>query len=120
MASDWTELTKMTQGKGFNVTRAKLKNSDIVIEGEFELPSLARLTYEDQVFVAAFIRHHGSIKQMEASFGVSYPTIKNRLNRIAGQLQLVQVTPLSKKEAILAQLESGEITPAEAIERMKK
>ena len=120
MASDWTELTKMTREREFNVTRVKLKNSDITIEGEFELSSLARLTYEDQVFVAAFIRHHGSIKQMEASFGVSYPTIKNRLNRISGQLQLVQVTPLSKKEAILAQLESGEITPAEAIERMKK
>jgi hypothetical protein len=120
MPSDWTELTKMTQNRPFNVTRVKLANTDISIEGEFELPSLARLPYEDQVFVAQFIRHHGSIKQMEASFGVSYPTIKNRLNRIAGQLQLVQVTPLSKKEAILAQLETGEITPAEAIERMKQ
>ena len=120
MAADWTELTRLTGKKEFLVTRVRLKDSDIAIEGEFELPSVARLAYEDQVFVAEFIRLHGSIKQMEQSFGVSYPTIKSRLNRIAAKLQFVQVSPLSKKEAVLAQLEAGDITPQEAIERLQK
>jgi hypothetical protein len=39
------------------------------------------------VFVAAFVRSHGSIKEMEQVFGVSYPTVKARLNRIAAMLE---------------------------------
>ena len=48
---------------------------------------------EDQVFVAAFLKSHGSIKEMEQVFGVSYPTVKARLNRIAGQLEFVETDP---------------------------
>ena len=50
-----------------------------------------RLRYEDQVFVSEFVRNYGSIKDMEKAFGISYPTVKNRLNRIIDQLQLVEV-----------------------------
>ena len=80
---DWQELTKLTQGASLVVERVRM--GDIAIEGRFELPQLARLTMEDQVFVAAFLKSHGSIKEMEQVFGVSYPTVKARLNRIAGQ-----------------------------------
>ena len=57
------------------------------------MPPLARLTAEDQIFVAAFVRCHGSIKQMEKFFGVSYPTIKNRLNRIGALLPFAEIDP---------------------------
>ena len=66
---------------------------DVAIEGRFELPPLAQLSAEDQIFVAAFVRCHGSIKQMEKFFGVSYPTIKNRLNRIGAQLPFAEIDP---------------------------
>ena len=68
------------------ITSVRLETGGVAIEGEFELPPLARLRYEDQVFVSEFVRSHGSIKDMEKAFGVSYPTVKNRLNRIADQL----------------------------------
>ena len=66
---------------------------DVAIEGRFEVPPLARLSAEDQTFVAAFVRCHGSIKQMEKFFGVSYPTIKNRLNRIGALLPFAEIEP---------------------------
>jgi hypothetical protein len=58
---------------------------------------------------------------MEKAFGVSYPTIKNRLNRIADQLRLVIVDtePDSTRDDVFDLLESGEITVAEAAERLK-
>ena len=56
-------------------------------------PPLAALPAEDQIFIAAFVRCHGLIKQMEQDFGVSYPTIKNRLNELAAQLPFVEVEP---------------------------
>src|SRR5271168_1150749 len=92
---DWQELTRLTGGAAMVVERVRLVGKDIAIEGAFELPELARLAAEDQVFVAAFVRSHGSIKEMEQVFGVSYPTIKNRLGRIAESLEFVEIGPPS-------------------------
>ena len=69
------ELTQLTQGRPIVVERVRLADKDIAIEGSFELPQLARLGMDDQVFITAFVRSHGSIKQMERIFGVSYPTL---------------------------------------------
>ena len=91
--TDWQELTRLTDGAAFVVERVRLVGKDIAIEGAFAPPQLALLTAEDQVFVAAFVRSHGSIKEMEQVFGVSYPTVKARLNRIAGQLEFVDTNP---------------------------
>ena len=123
MAHDWHELTDLTGEREFVVTGIRLKDSGITLEGEFELPVLAGLRYEDQVFVGEFVRCHGSIKHMEKAFGVSYPTIKNRLNRIAARLQLVQidVEPASEPaDEVLDLLDRGEITAAEAAERLRR
>jgi hypothetical protein len=121
MPQEWNELTKLTAGADMIVERVGLVKNRIAIEGEFELPPLARLAAEDQVFVMAFIQCHGSIKDMEKMFGVSYPTIKNRLNRLAEALKLVETHQLPPaREDILAQLERGEITAAEAIERLQQ
>jgi hypothetical protein len=115
-------LTDLTGERPFTITRVRLE-SGVAIEGEFELPPLARLRYEDQVFVSEFVRSHGSIKDMEKAFGVSYPTVKNRLNRIADQLSLVEVTvgptaPIVEDD-VLAMLERGEISADEAAGRLR-
>jgi hypothetical protein len=119
MALGWYELTALTGPKEFLVTSVRIKESNISINGEFELAPLARLSDEDQVFVAHFIRTHGSIKEMEQAFGVSYPTIKARLNKIGGQLQFVEISPVSQKEEIITQLEAGEITAKQAAEKLR-
>jgi hypothetical protein len=119
MAKDWYDLTRMTQGSPLLIERVRLRNEGIAIEGSFELPPLAQLPAEDQVFVAAFVRCHGSIKQMEEWFGVSYPTIKNRLNRITERIGLVEVGPVQSRTDVLSQLERGEISVKEAKERLK-
>ncbi len=107
----------MTGGRGFVVERVRIDGTGIVIEGEFELPPLARLTADDQLFVAAFVRSHGSIKKMEELFGVSYPTVKNRLNRIGEAFDFVEVhlEPETGREEVLARLERGDISIHEAL-----
>ena len=113
--SDWRDLTDLTHGEAFVVERVRLAGSGAAVEGAFELPQLARLTADDQVFVSAFVHCHGSIKQMEKWFGVSYPTIKNRLKRIAADLEFVEVdAAAAPRHDILDRLERGEITAAEA------
>lgn len=123
MAHDWHDLTELTGEHEFVITSVRLKDSEIGIDGEFEPPLLAGLRYEDQVFVGEFVRCHGSIKHMEKAFGVSYPTIKNRLNRIASRLQLVQVEvepSVERADDVLDLLESGEISALEAAERLRR
>ena len=112
---DWQDLLRMAQGAAPVVERVRIPEKGIAIEGTFMLPDLARLNLEDQVFITAFLRSHGSIKEMEQVFGVSYPTIKARLNRIAGQLEFVDTNPPPSQAEVVERLKNGEITAAEAI-----
>jgi len=120
MTTEWNELTKMTQGKPVTIERVRVVDSGIAIEGSFAPPPLASLSAEDQVFVMAFIRCHGSIKEMEEMFGISYPTVKNRLNRIARQFEFVEIVKLAAEEDVIGELERGEISAEEAIRRLSK
>jgi len=120
MTTEWNELTKMTQGKPVTVERVRVVDNGIAIEGSFTLSPLANLSVEDQVFVMAFIRCHGSIKEMEEMFGISYPTVKSRLNRIARQFEFVEIVKIATEEEVIGELERGEISAEEAIRRLSK
>jgi hypothetical protein len=114
-AADWQDLLRIAQGSSIVIERVTVQEKNIAVEGEFKLPQLARLDLEDQVFVIAFLRSHGSIKEMEQTFGVSYPTIKSRLNRISSQLEFVEHNPAPSRTEVLERLNNGEISAAEAI-----
>jgi hypothetical protein len=117
--SDWQELLRIAQGGSIIIERVRIPEKQISVEGEFTPPELARLSLEDQVFVVAFLRSHGSIKEMEQTFGVSYPTIKGRLNRISSLLQFVETDPSPSRQEILDRLKSGELTAEEAIRSLE-
>jgi len=119
-SKDWQELTHLTQGQPIIVERVRFVEKDIAIEGRFELPQLARLAMDEQIFITAFVRSHGSIKEMERIFGVSYPTIKSRLTRIANSLEFVETNPTPSKAEILARLQQGEISAEDAIREMEE
>jgi hypothetical protein len=108
----------LTAGRPFLVERVRLAGNDIAIEGAFEPPQLAQLTVEDQVFVTAFVRCHGSIKEMERIFGVSYPTIKSRLNRITQLLDFVETDPAPSRADVIDRLRRGEITAQQALSEL--
>jgi hypothetical protein len=116
---DWLKLTNLTQGQPLVVERLRLTDTGVAIEGAFELPQLAQLSVEDQVFVTAFVRCHGSIKEMERTFGISYPTVKNRLNRIANSLEFVDTDPAPSRSDVLDRLKRGEITASDAIRELE-
>jgi len=117
---DWQELTQLTRGQALLVERVRIIEKDIAVEGRFELPQLARLSLEDQVFITAFVRTHGSIKEMEQVFGVSYPTIKSRLTRVANSLEFVETNPTPSRAEILDRLKRGEISAQDAIRELER
>lgn len=65
---------------------------ETTVSGEFEVHPLLRLTAEEQQFVTAFIRCSGSLKQMAADMGLSYPTVRNILDDIISKLQNYEST----------------------------
>ena len=124
MVLSWHKLTDLVGGKDFTIERVRTVDDGIAVEGDFELPLLARLDAKDQSYVAAFIHCHGSIKQMERWFGVSYPTIKARLNRIAEQLDFAELvdgeTLVTTTSGVLDRLETGEIDADEALAELER
>jgi hypothetical protein len=104
-------------GQPLRVERMTCKECNLSLQSAFELPPLALLPLADQLFVTAFVRHHGSIKKMESLFGISYPTVKNRLNAISARLDKSLEAP-SPNLHVLDQLSRGEITVAEALEKL--
>ena len=99
------------------VVRMACPSCRMAMEGEFEVSPLAQLSLDDQAFVMAFVRSHGSIKKMESLFGISYPTVKNRLNAISATLDKTFEAP-SPNLYVLEQLARGEITVEEALEKL--
>lgn len=124
MVLSWHKLTDLVGGKDFTIERVRTVDDGIAVEGDFELPLLARLDAKDQSYVAAFVHCHGSIKQMERWFGVSYPTIKARLNSIAEQLDFAELvdgeTLATTTSGVLDRLEMGEIDADEALAELER
>jgi hypothetical protein len=103
--------------KPLQVVRMQCATCKMVMEGEFEISPLSQLSPEDQTFVIAFVRHHGSIKKMESLFEISYPTVKNRLNAVGAALDKTFEAP-SPNLYVLEQLSRGELSVDEALEKL--
>ncbi len=103
--------------QALKINRMACASCKVNLEGEFEVSPLGQLSHNDQAFVIAFVRHHGSIKKMESIFDISYPTVKNRLNAIGAALEKGFEAP-STNLYVLEQLSRGEITVEEALEKL--
>jgi len=68
------------------VTELTCLKCDTRVTGHYRLPPLSRLSPDDQRFVEAFVLSSGSLKAMAGQLGVSYPTVRNRLDDIIEQL----------------------------------
>ncbi len=94
-----------------------------LVRGRFEQNEFARLGAEDLSFLRAFIAARGSIKDVEAALGISYPTVRARLEKL---IEALGLSPSSRAEdalkaelgarrgEILAKLETGELSVADA------
>ncbi|MBI5953675.1 MAG: DUF2089 domain-containing protein [Chloroflexi bacterium] len=102
------------------VVRLHCSSCDTSIEGNFSAGQFSNLTPEQLEFIFTFVRCEGKINRMEQELGVSYPTIRNRLNEVIralgyepGREEPVEITQ-EKRNGILADLSAGRITADEA------
>ena len=109
-------------GANTEITQISCDDCGTVIEGHFHLCKFCKLTAEQKSFIDVFIKCRGNIKEVEKELGVSYPTVKNKLEDVVGALgykpEPEPAAPGKRKE-ILDKLNSGDITVEEAISLLK-
>jgi hypothetical protein len=108
-------------GKEMEVTRLSCNYCNTTIEGSFTLCKFCRLGNEQKKFAEIFIKNRGNIKEIEKELGISYPTVRNKLEDVIQALGYSpKVTTVNiDKKAILEKLKNGEISPEEAVKLLK-
>lgn len=98
------------------VTEISCKKCNTTIKGEFELCKFCKLNDEQRYFIEAFLKNRGNIKEMEKELGISYPTVRNKLEEVRKTLGYIEdEKPAINKKEILEQLSRGEITKDRAL-----
>ena len=103
----------------FQLIKLACENCGTRIEGDFQLPKLATLSGEHQDFIETFVRCRGNIKEVERELGISYPTVRRRLDNVIRALGYQTEDPGPQRRDILEALEQKKMTPEEAVEALK-
>ncbi|WP_425804071.1 DUF2089 domain-containing protein [Desulfitobacterium sp. Sab5] len=110
------------------ITKLMCTHCPTKIEGEFSTCKFCKLPAEQLIFVEAFIKCRGNIKEVEKELGISYPTVRGRLDsviealgyRVEGEREKDSQGESLRRQDILEALERGEISPEEAARQMRK
>ncbi|WP_427340684.1 DUF2089 domain-containing protein [Caloranaerobacter sp. DY30410] len=104
-----------------DVTKLHCDYCNTTIEGKFSLCKFCKLNDEQKYFVEVFIKNRGNIKEIEKELGISYPTVRNKLENVIEALGYSpKYTPKIDRKEILAKLSTGEITAEEAVKLLKE
>ena len=111
--------------KPLHVVRLHCPACGTSIEGDFQAERLLALTAEQRNFVYSFLRNRGNNREMEKELGISYPTVRARLDQVIAALGLEPAQPQQGKDKpsrkeILEMLSRGELTQEQALDMMKK
>lgn len=108
------------------VTELACTVCDTEIRGQYAPCLFCRLAPEDLAFLEVFVKNRGNVKEMERELGISYWSIRSRLDEVVGALgfeepaEPQQVVPIDERRAILERLDRGEMTVAEAARQLSR
>ena len=107
------------------ISKLSCTNCQTNLEGEFTSCKFCRLPTEQLEFIEVFIKNRGNIKDVEKELGISYPTVRGRLDAVIQALgyrvdKADEYVEKERKQNILLALEKGEITPQEAAKQLRK
>jgi hypothetical protein len=110
-----------------DITRLHCPSCNTAIEGKFDPCKFCRLPLDQQEFIEVFIKCRGNIKEVEKELGISYPTVRGRLEAVIESLgyrpePIPKTDPevARKRKEVLDALNKGEITAEEAVALLKK
>ena len=119
------------------ITECKCPSCQLQMRGEFQLGQLSSLSDEALTFIKVFLSVRGNLTEVERVLGISYPTIRNKLDEINNALNRAdaadelrqkklpgptEIKPVSAEETrkdILQQVADGRLSPAEAVQKLR-
>lgn len=120
-------------GDELKITSLGCSTCNTKLEGQFTGHKFWKLPDEQLEFIEVFIKCRGNIKDVEKELGISYPTVRNRLEGVIQALgyridknadyaeeRRVYQNISEKRQAILNSLEKGELSPQEAVQQLRK
>ncbi len=103
----------------FRIERLACTNCQTAVEGSFSVSRLATLPEDYVGFVETFLKCRGNIKEVERELGISYPTVRSRLDKVIALLGLGEDQQKMSRVEILAALERNEMRPEEAVQALR-
>lgn len=103
----------------FRIQRLACTSCGTAVEGNFTVSRLATLPEEQVAFVETFLKCRGNIKEVERELGISYPTVRSRLDKVITRLGLGDDGQRTSRVEILAALERDEMKPEEAVQALR-
>lgn len=103
------------------VSKLSCNNCHTNIEGSFTLCKFCKLSQEQKLFIEIFLKSRGNIKEIEKEMGISYPTVRSKLENVIEALgySVKESQPVVDKKEVLNKLNNGEITSEEAIKLLQ-
>jgi hypothetical protein len=107
------------------ISRLSCPECGTEVTGSFPPDLFSRLAPNDFDFIVLFVRSKGNVKEMERELGISYWTIRARLNEIVAQLGLETPAPpgddvSARRQQVLEALNHGQLTVSEAAQRLEE
>jgi hypothetical protein len=103
MERDVISTCPVCEGR-LKVTRLHCSTCGTTIEGDFNVGRFARLTREQMALLETFLRSRGNLRELERELGLSYPTVRNRVEALLKALGLGDGTPLADEPATPTEL----------------
>lgn len=114
------------------ITECRCANCQLEMRGEFQPGPFSVLTLDQLTFIRQFLRVRGNLTELEKVLGVSYPTIRNKLDEINLALDRAEAAPSTTgegavnadpgeqmRQAILRQVAAGQLSAAEGVQRLR-
>ena len=106
--------------KDLRISRISCNNCGTMVEGSFSSSRLCSLPDEQIEFIEVFLKNRGNIKDVERELGISYPTVRSRLDRVVQGLGYTVDNIAMRRKEILQALENNEMPPEEAVNALKE
>ncbi|MGB8648446.1 MAG: DUF2089 domain-containing protein [Anaerolineae bacterium] len=118
-------------GGALVITECRCTGCGLTMRGEFRPPQFATLSDDQLTFIRIFMRARGNLSEVEKVLGVSYPTIRNKLDEINKTLDAAEVADSRNRaepnpdpadqarRAILQQVEAGQLSALEAVDLLR-
>ncbi|MGI8924245.1 MAG: DUF2089 family protein [Fimbriimonadales bacterium] len=113
----------------WHISEFRSDQAQLQVKGRFKISPFQKLSADQASFLITFLRCRGVISSVEKELGISYPTVRSRLDALLKALDLAPSTDAvnngrrelsDSQKQILEKLEAGDITPEEAKRAMKE